>query len=375
MRHHRSLPALLIAALPLAGWIPAPWQADPPEAAELTAQAALAELIATLELGLQARTIELGRPLVADGGQLAGDGRAVATVARALFQAGLEAEADQLLAGAKPSEGTAPIVALERAWIAIQRDELDTARGILLDPAGGATPLRYPDYPTAWLMLARVLARDGRLDQAAAFAQRFTELAPLHEEVASAWHLLSREAAQRGDGERARLCLDRSSQMRQWHDVMRVRRLQVRQSPTDPLPRLGLALGWMQVEGWERADRELRELLAITPDYCRALFHLGEVARLSNRPDDAIAAYGRCIECDPDDMRPRFNRALLHRAADRDAQALADLEQIVASPAADDPLFLGAHLELARLHRDGGRADEAAGAYEQYRARGGTEEL
>lgn len=353
---------------------------DDPEAPALDVEerrrlASLDELLTTLELGLQARTIELGEPLVAPGGLLADDGRAVATVARALFQAGREQDAEALLAGARPNAATADWIPLERAWIALQRDELDAARALLAAPAGGASPLRYPDRPSAWLMLARVQARSGRLDQAAAFAARFIELDPLHPEVASAWHLLAREAAQRGDGAAAAEFLERSAQMRQWHDVMRVRRLQVRQAPTAPLPRLGLALGWMQVDEWARAERELEDLLAVAPDYCRARFHLGEARRLGGRPDAAIEAYGEAIECDADDMRPRLNRALLLRDAGRTAEALDDLAIVVAAATADDPLFLGAHLEYARLLRDAGRDADAASAYDRYRALGGDEPL
>ncbi|QDU66680.1 tetratricopeptide repeat protein [Engelhardtia mirabilis] len=350
-------------------------QDQPLKAESRAAVEALQELLTRLELGLQGPALELGLPLVAEGGMLAGDGRAVATVARALFQAGRESEADALLVRARVSPDTIGWVDLERAWIALQRDQLDEARALLIDQSGGTTPLRHPELPAAWILLARVQARAGRLDQAALFARRFLELAPLHEDAPSAWHLLSRDAAQRGAGAEAQELLERSNQLRQWHEVMRVRRLQMRQTPTEPLPRLGLALGWMQVEAWDRAAAELEALLAIQPDYCRARFHLGEARRLGGDAAGAIEAYGACIECDATDMRPRLNRALLLRAAGRNDEALADLTAVASSDAAEDPLFLGAHLELARALRDAGRTEDSAAAYERYRALGGDEEL
>ena len=128
-------------------------------------------------------------------------------------------------------------------------------------------------------------------------------------------------------------------------------------------------------ERWAEAAAILEDLTARFPDYCRAYFHLGEARRLGDDSTGAIAAYEDGLECDPTDMRLVLNRALLLRAAGRLEEAVIGLERVVASPAGEDPLFLGAHLELARGLRDLGREDEAATAHARYRELGGTEPL
>ncbi|MEO0653144.1 MAG: tetratricopeptide repeat protein, partial [Planctomycetota bacterium] len=296
-------------------------------------------------------------------------------VARALFDAGFEAEADRLLAQSQPSAASAVLVELEVARLAVARDELDRARTLLQAPAGSPQPVKRPKQPDAWLLLARVYAREGRLDLSAQLAKRMLELSPLHPEAASAWHLLSRDAVERRESELAQQYLERAEFLRDWHDVMRARRLQIRLTPEDPLPRLGLALGWMKVERWSEAESVLTGLVARFPDYCRAYFQLGEARRLSGDPRGAIEAYEVGQQCDPQDMRLTLNRALLLREIGRVDEALVELQRVVASPAGEDPLFLGAHLELARALRGAERIEEADAAYARYRALGGTEAL
>jgi tetratricopeptide (TPR) repeat protein len=340
-----------------------------------TPAALLADLLARLELGLQAEVIEFGLPLVRRGGPLADDGQAIAAVARALFASGAEVEADALLAEAAPTPETAALVTIEQARIALERDDLDAAQRLLQAAPGSRQPVLFPDAPDAWLLLARVHARRGRLDAAAGLARRVLEMAPLHPEAASAWHLLSRDAVARQDAEAAAACLERADFLRRWHDVMRARRLQIRLTPQDPLPRLGLALGWLQVERYGEARAVLEQLAADHPDFCRAYLHLGEACRLSGDPTAASAAYSRGLECDPTDLRLLHNRGLLAAAGGRLEDGLADLRRIVESERAEEPEFLESHLAYARLLAESGADEVSAAAYERYRSLGGTGSL
>ncbi|MHC4262592.1 MAG: tetratricopeptide repeat protein [Planctomycetota bacterium] len=345
------------------------------EARAAERQRLLADLLARMELGLQAEVLELGRPLVAPGGLLSSDGQAVATVARALFAAGLESDADELLDTAQVTPDTRPLIDLERARIALERDQLDLARSLLQSDAGSESPVKHPLYPDSWLLLARVYARGGRLDLAGQLARKMLDLDPLHAEAASAWHLLSRDAVRRRDGAAASECLERAEFMRNWHDVMRARRLQIRLAPADPLPRLGLALGWMQVDRWSRAEATLEELLTVAPDYCRAYFHLGEARRLAGDTDGAVAAYDLGLECNPTDLRLTMNRGLLRLVRGDVEAGIADLVRVVESEQAGDPLFLSAHLELARAFRAKGDEARSQAAYDRYVELGGQEPL
>ncbi len=71
----------------------------------------------------------------------------------------------------------------------------------------------------------------------------------------------------------------------------------------------------------------------------------------------------------------RYNRAQLAILERRYDDAFADLDALVASGAADRGPFVHAHVELARMLRAAGRADDAAARYARYRELGGEEPL
>src|SRR5262249_51650858 len=120
---------------------------------------------------------------------------AIAITARALAAAGERPRAEALLAGARPEEGSRAFVEVERARLALERDDLAAARASLL--AEGS--VRYPAIPDGWLVAGRVLARSGDLAGAVPLLERFLALAPLDAEAPSAWHMLAQAAIARSD--------------------------------------------------------------------------------------------------------------------------------------------------------------------------------
>jgi len=334
----------------------------------------VAEWRELLELDLPNAVASEGPALVGEGGPLAADGEAAALVARALFETdGLEA-ARSLLEAAHPSPETAVFVDLERASLFIEGDELAAAIE-LLQPGPDLESVRHPERARTWLLLGRAHARRGELEQAAPYLERFLGMAPMDSEAPSALYVLSQRALRAGDGAAARQLAERARQVGQWHAYYRVRRMQVRETPDAPLPRLGLAQLWLSAGQPERAAHELDLLLERAPDFCPAWFHLGEARRMQNDLAAALAAYDAAVACDEDEVLARNNRAVIARMQGRTADARADFEWIVASRHESDPRVLSAHLELARLLLASGDPAAARARYARYVELGGKAKL
>lgn len=328
------------------------------------------------ELGLQGELVAAGRPLVTAGGDLERDGEAASLVARALFATGREDEAFQLLAAARPADASGRAqVQLARARLLLERDSLEKALALLVERPGDWSRPRHPSHPDNLLLLGRALVRSDRHDLAEPTLRRLVELAPLHPEGPAAWHMLFDCAVRRGDLERAQFCRAEKQRLARWHALVTARRLQVRRDPEALLPRLGLALLWIEVERFDEARSALDALLARDPAHVEAWLHLGEVHRRAGRGGAALTAYERTLELDPGEQRARYSLALLNIGAGRADRARVELEILVSSEAANQPAFLGAHLELARLLKAAGDAAAAEARHARYLELGGEQSL
>lgn len=377
----RRLAALVLAVALPAGNGAHPLQEERPasEAAQAPAvPEAYLRLAELAEVGLDRELIEVGLPLVEPGGELARDGQAAALVARALFGAGREAEAFALLERARAAAADASgrvAIDLMRARLLLQRDELRDALGLLTREPGAYDAPRYPEAPDNLVLLGRALVRLERHDLAEPMLARFVAAAPLSPEAPAAWHMLFDCAVRRGDLARAQECRARKEDLDTWHQLLKARRLQVRRDPDARLPRLGLALLWLEVDALGEARAALDALIERHPTDAEAWLHLGEVHRRAGRMEAAGEAWTRLLGMHPDEQRARYNLAMLHRVEGRPAEARRELETLLAGDAADDPRFLAAHLELARLLRAAGEEEAARERFGAYRERGGDEEL
>jgi tetratricopeptide (TPR) repeat protein len=326
----------------------------------------------SLELDEASALLLEGRPLVAPGAALAGEARAVCLVARALAQCGETSAARELLersAAAKPAE----LVVAERARLALADDELERVLELLWDSSAKA--LRTPAANEAFLLAARARTRRGEWELAAPLLRRYVELEPLAPETASAWHLLAQEALRRGDVEQARASAAREDSLGRWHAYYRARRLQIRESPREPLPRLGLAQLWLEVGELDKARAVLDQLVLLAPDFARGWMALGETQRKQNEFEQAEHSYDRALSLDATLDIARFNRAMLARNAGRLEGARRDLETLLEGAAGAEARFAQAHLELARLYVQLNLPELAQSAHERYRALGGKESL
>lgn len=379
--------AALACRLALALALATPWQAPgeggstPDAPPHRTEEERAGFDLALVERWRERVDLELYGEVLAEGdavrasGMLDRNGQAMALLARALFETRGPEAALELLdeAGPRATAETAAFVRLERARCLIELDRLEHALAELGVQPGASAPADHT-HPEAWLYLGRVHARRGELESARAPLECFLELAPRHREAPSALYVLAQEALRRGDGEAARKLAARGQELSQWLAYLRVRRLQVRETPDEPLPRLGLALVWMGAGEHERAAGVLDELLARHPEHASGWFHRGEVHRLAGELEAARAAWDRAVALDEGELLARFNRAVLARMQGRDDAAREDFEWLVEHHP-DDPRLAGAHLELARLLKQAGDEAGAAERYAAYRARGGREPL
>lgn len=353
--------------------LPAPRPGAPPKAEAVDAR--LAAFERELLLGRPARVVQRGEPLVRAGGELARDGRAVALVARALFDVAGEAQARSLLEAAQVGPATRGHVELELARLDLALDRLREVERRLASEGEDEGPVRFAALPDGWLLLGRARQRAGREGDAARLLRVFVERWPLHPEAPAAWHMLAQAALRARQPELARTCRERAASLGAWHGYYRARLVQIEEQPENALPRLGLAQLWLSADQPERARAELALALELDPRLARAWALLGELERRAARPAAAIEAYGRALALDAELHEARFNRALLLTHAGRVDAARAEFEHLVAAGAADAPPLLAARLYLARLLLAADEHERARAQHERYRELGGTEPL
>lgn len=312
--------------------------------------------------------------LVRPGAPWAADGEAIALVARALVAVGQEDEALALLGAASPTAGAAA-VELETARTLLALDRLDQALEVLCEERGERRALRHPDDPDALVLFARIQVRRGRGEGVEAACRRFLELAPLHPEAQRAWYILAQQALARGEGAEAERCFAGASRAERWNALLRARELQVLEHPDDALPRLGLALVWMEAGAFERARPILEDLLRRHPDDARGWYHLAETRRRLG--EDPHAALDRALALEPGHAEALYRRGTLLGASSDPAErarGLADLERLLGGPGGGEARFREAWWQLAAARAAAGDAPGAAEAYERYRALGGERE-
>ncbi|MBK7643607.1 MAG: hypothetical protein IPJ19_11280 [Planctomycetes bacterium] len=243
------------------------------------ASATLARWREALELDLAREVLEQAPPLVAEQGELAHDGAALALYARALAGAGKRAEARALLEHADVPEAGRVRIAVALARLDLEEDQLAAAHKRVAKFA--------PSDPEAALVAGRAVYRAGENARARPLLEHFVELAPFDLEAPSAWHMLAQEARSRKDEVRAAVCAANERKYDEWQAFYRARRLQIRANPKEPLPRYGLAELWVAAGEDGRARAVLEELVLLAPDFARAELAL---ARIEQRAGNAQAS-------------------------------------------------------------------------------------
>jgi tetratricopeptide (TPR) repeat protein len=133
-------------------------------------------------------------------------------------------------------------------------------------------------------------------------------------------------------------------------------------------PHIGLGIIAIDEGRYSDAERLLKTVLAVHPDYAVALEQLGACYQKQGRLDDAIAVFQRGAERMPyHRARYTMNVAVLHVMANRKADALAALESIREELAhsADSSVFT-AWFYLGELYRESNRPSEALQCFSNY---------
>lgn len=257
------------------------------------ARATLARWREALELDLPAEVLREAPQATAKPGELATSGEARALWARALCGAGRTQEALEALRPEAVPESERAWLEIARARMAIEADDLAGARARLSSRESKAElGARFPDRPEAWLLLGRAAWRGEQRADARVALERFVAAAPLDAEAPDAWHMLALEARRRGDAARAAQCDEAQQKSAQWQAYYRTRRLQIREHPREPLPRLGLAELWIAAGDDARAREVLEDLVRLEPDFARAELALARLEKRAGRAE-AAAAHAR----------------------------------------------------------------------------------
>jgi tetratricopeptide (TPR) repeat protein len=110
-----------------------------------------------------------------------------------------------------------------------------------------------------------------------------------------------------------------------------------------------------------RVAHDLAERLGKTQLQAIILNGLGIVYRAQGRYEEAIAAYQRAIELDPEDAAPHNGLGIVYRAQGRHEEAIAAYQRAIAL----DPEDADYHNNLGIAYQHAGRYEEAIAAYQR----------
>ncbi len=242
-------------------------------------------------------------------------------MARALAATGREDEALAklaALAAASSNNGPDPLVAIEAARLLADAGQVAESREQL-----AALAVQYGERPEISRTLAFLDLSSGDLESADRRLDGLDDAGPLRFE---AFYFRAQIADQRGDAEAARRFYERIS------------------SGPYLLPaQLAIADSLARSDAPERA---IEQLARFAEDYPAQVFEVleyqAQLLQLLQRPDDALAVYGKALQYKPAAVSVLLSRGALLEQQGRVSEALADLKA-AADLAPDDPLVANAY--------------------------------
>lgn len=112
---------------------------------------------------------------------------------------------------------------------------------------------------------------------------------------------------------------------------------------------------------YDEAEKFLRMILTIQPDYVDAYNDLGIMLKVQNRPDEAIEVYRQALTLDPNNPKLHNNLANIFK----ENGDFEPAESHYLSALLHDPTYVDAHRNLGMLYKEFHRYDEAEASYRQ----------
>jgi tetratricopeptide (TPR) repeat protein len=182
------------------------------------------------------------------------------------------------------------------------------------------------DAPAPQLLLAFVLIRQSKLDEAVTRLRKLLERHPTH---AAAWFNLGNVHRARGATEDAARCFARAAALQ----------------PANPDAAINLGLVLAQSERLEEAASALERFLAQGAPDPDVLLNLGQARRALGLPDGACEAFEAALRLAPEHLGARVNRAIALAEGGREAAAEDEVRTIIR----EHPECAEAHFLLATL--------------------------
>jgi|GEM_PF-4554817 len=111
-----------------------------------------------------------------------------------------------------------------------------------------------------------------------------------------------------------------------WQEDVAAADLRIKKNPKDAEAFCKRGNAYRHLELFELALNDLNQAVFLEPNYAQAFYILGNFYLDQHDAADAISAYTRSIELDPDAVSAHHNRSLCHKALGNLKQAQHDME-------------------------------------------------
>jgi tetratricopeptide (TPR) repeat protein len=265
----------------------------------------------------------------------------VATRALALFNAGDTKSAAALFERVVRQRPDNLDYLYEYGQLLIELDKGDTA----LQIANHAIEVN-PNDPRGYVLKAKALVWSGDPASAVPIAlagqKTNADFAPLYAVLARAYIGIGRF----GDG------LDAGKQA-------------IALAPNDPDAHRSYAYALGSTGNGDLAIDELSQTIALDPNWIAPYFELAYQYLAANRDQDAIAVYDRVLAMQPRNAKALLRQCEAYRKIGQFERALGFCEDATAAATTDDPIYPLAYLELGNMRYNRSEFSEALASYEK----------
>ena len=129
------------------------------------------------------------------------------------------------------------------------------------------------------------------------------------------------------------------------------------------LARINLSIALFNVPDLPAAQREAQNAAAVAPEVPQPYYILGLIAKLQNKPDEALAAFQRVLKIDPGDVATNINVGQIYSQQRKYPEAIAAFRLALAA----EPYNATALYNLGQAQMRAGQRDEGLKATERFR--------